>query len=264
MLLLILLMCSVMIVSRELDTVEAYVTISPNSIDLNNGDFFLEAQVWPPIPYTVEDINVSTVMLENILSPDTWSYITEPTQRTPTAVYDKCGETIPYVASNAIDGNLFTFWRHSTTENHWIIVDMGRTMSISRIDVYSAGSGSKWGLNKGIEVYVSDNPDDWGSAVWIGITNPVGWTGLFSARGRYVKLYSRSISPYQKIQEIKVEEQAPIALMLRFNGNSVISLVTQIVYHMGNPPPVNVKLRIAGKLFDGTHFEGSDDVTVTS
>jgi len=130
--------------------------------------------------------------------------------RTPTAVYSKCGEDGSYPASRAIDGSTSTSWRHSTTENHWIVLDMGKTMNISRIRIYQSGTASyRWGQSNGIEVYVSDDPANWGSAVWTGTLNSGGWqsSGAFSKQGRYVRLYSRSTSSSQRFYEVEVEVQ---------------------------------------------------------
>ena len=54
---------------------------------------------------------------------------------------------------------------------------------------------------------MSDDPNDWGSAVWVGVLNSGGWqyTGSFSAQGRYVKLVSRSSSSNQRLYEVQVE-----------------------------------------------------------
>jgi len=138
---------------------------------------------------------------------------------TPTAVYGKCGETSPYLASRAIDGDTSSSWRHSTTENHWIILDMGETMSISKIRIYQSGTASyRWGQSSGIEVYVSDNPANWGSAVWTGTLDASGWreSGTFSAQGRYVKLVSRSTSSSQRFYEVQVQAQE-IDATIEFN-----------------------------------------------
>jgi len=129
--------------------------------------------------------------------------------KTPTAVYDRCGQDPSYPVSRAIDGSTSTSWRHSTTENHWIILDMGQTMDISRIRIYQSGTSSyRWGQSSGIEVYVSNNTSSWRS-VWNGTLDSSGWqsSGTFSVQGRYVKLYSRSTSSSQRFYEVGVEVQ---------------------------------------------------------
>jgi hypothetical protein len=125
--------------------------------------------------------------------------------RTPVAVYDRCGEDSSHPASDSIDASTWTYWRHSTTENHWITFDMGQTTDISRIRIYQRSYD--WGGSSGVEVYVSDDPENWGSAVWTGQMDGYGWeySGTFSARGRYVRLYSRSTSSSQRLYEVQVE-----------------------------------------------------------
>jgi hypothetical protein len=130
--------------------------------------------------------------------------------QTPNSVYSRCGETSPYVASRAIDGNTFgdSYWRHSTTENHWIILDMGQITQISQIQIYQSSTASeRWGQSSGIEVYVSNSTGSWGSAVWIGTLDASGWrqTGSFTAIGRYIRLYSRSTSSSQRLYEVQVQ-----------------------------------------------------------
>ncbi len=161
-----------------------------------------------------DDSNRKLYAFDNIASAKTGALRVVTAQRavwtTPTAVYDRCGQDGSYPVSRAIDDDTGSSWRHSTTENHWIELDMGKTVSISRIRIYqSSTSDYRWGRSNGIEVYVSDDPNSWGSAVWIGTLNSGGWqsSGTFSAQGRYVRLYSRSTSSSQRFYEVDVEVQ---------------------------------------------------------
>ena len=130
---------------------------------------------------------------------------------TPTAVYDKCGEDGGCPASNTIDESTDstpdTYWRHSSTCYHWITLDMGSTMSISRIRIYQRDYD--WGGSAGIDVYISDDPENWGSAVWTGRIDGYGWeySGTFDAQGRYVKLVSKTNSGDRRLYEVQVEVQ---------------------------------------------------------
>lgn len=161
-----------------------------------------------------DNANLKLYAFDNIAGDKTGAlYVTtdqSPIWMTPTAVYDRCGEDSWDPASDAIDGSTWTYWRHSTTENHWITLDLGETMSISRIRIYQSwASSDRWGQSNGIEVYVSDDPLNWGSAVWIGTLNYWGWqqSGTFSAQGRYVRLVSRSTSSSQRLYEVEVQTQ---------------------------------------------------------
>ena len=133
------------------------------------------------------------------------------TWTTPTAVYDKCGEDGSRPASNAMDeptdSTPDTYWQHSSTCYHWITLDMGSTMSISRIRIYQRDYD--WGGSAGIDVYVSDDPENWDSAVWTGRIDGYGWeyTGTFDAQGRYVKLVSKTNSADRRLYEVQVEVQ---------------------------------------------------------
>jgi len=131
--------------------------------------------------------------------------------RTPAAVYDKCGEDGSSPASNAIDeptdSTPDTYWRHSSTCYHWITLDMGSTMDVSRIRIYQRSYD--WGGSAGIDVYVSDDPENWGSAMWTGWIDGDGWeySGTFDAQGRYVKLVSKTNSTDRRLYEVQVEVQ---------------------------------------------------------
>ena len=128
---------------------------------------------------------------------------------TPAAVYSRCGQDGGYPASNAIDGDTGTYWLHSTSENHWIILDMGQTRDISQIGIYQSSTASnRWGYQNNVEVYVSNDPNNWGSAVWTGrldLGSNWQYSGTFSATGQYVKLVSKSTSSSQRLYEVQVK-----------------------------------------------------------
>ncbi|MEM3566740.1 MAG: discoidin domain-containing protein [Candidatus Bathyarchaeia archaeon] len=125
----------------------------------------------------------------------------------PKTVYSKCGESGSNIAANSIDGSTSTYWRHSSTCYHWIIYDLGEPMNISRIRIYQGDND--WGSTAGINIYVSNDPQNWGSAVWTGRIDGYGWvnSGQFQAQGRYIKLESRSNSDSQRLYEVQVEVQ---------------------------------------------------------
>jgi len=124
---------------------------------------------------------------------------------TPISVYDKCGESAPYVATNAIDGDTGTFWRHYSTCYHWIILDLGERKNVSRVRIYQRNYD--WGGSAGIKVYVTDDPQNWGLPVWTGVISGYGWeySGQFQAQGRYIILESQSDSWSQRLYEVQVK-----------------------------------------------------------
>jgi hypothetical protein len=158
-----------------------------------------------------DDSNRKLYGFDNIAGQRTGAVSVTKEQRTdwisPDDVYDECGQDWSYPSSNAIDGSTSTSWRHGSTENHWIILDMGQITEISRIRIYQSSTSSyRWGQSSGIEVYVSNSTGSWGSAVWVGTLDASGWreTGSFSVRGRYIRLYSRSTSSSQRFYEVEV------------------------------------------------------------
>jgi hypothetical protein len=127
---------------------------------------------------------------------------------TPTSVHSKCGETSPYVATRAIDGDTsaFSYWWHQSLCYHWIKFDFGATYNITKIRLYQSTTISNaWGTYTGLEVYVSDDPGNWGSAVWTGALDDPGWqeSGAFDKDGRYVKLVSKTSAQSQRLYEFE-------------------------------------------------------------
>lgn len=127
-----------------------------------------------------------------------------PTWTTPSAVHSRCGEDASYPATKAKDNDTDTYWRHFTTCYHWIIFDLSQTYTVSKIRLYQATLSSlRWGLAAGLDVFVSDDPASWGSAVWTGVLNASGWRecSAFNKDGRYVKFVSKDDSKYQRMYE---------------------------------------------------------------
>lgn len=124
---------------------------------------------------------------------------------TPVTIYGSCGNSSGHDALLAIDNDTATYWRHGNYDAHWITLDMGLTVNISRVKIYQ-NSSYIWGGSSGIDVYVSNNPSSWGSPVWSGVLNAGGWqfSGAFSAQGRYVKLVSKSTSSSQRLYEVQI------------------------------------------------------------
>jgi hypothetical protein len=122
----------------------------------------------------------------------------------PTAVHSCCGGSN---CANAIDKNTGTYWNHNDGFcNHWIKFDMGETKTLRKIKLYQGGLGfNYWGTSYGMDVYVSDDPDSWGSAVWTGALNAAGWqeSGEFNKDGRYIKLITKIQTAEQQMYEFE-------------------------------------------------------------
>ncbi|WGM89133.1 MAG: discoidin domain-containing protein [Candidatus Bathyarchaeum tardum] len=136
---------------------------------------------------------------------------------TPYAVYGQCGGSSS--SGNSIDSRTNTYWRHDSSENHWIIFDMGETIPISGISIYQPSYDTyDWGRTSGIEIYVSNDPESWGSPVWTGRIDGYQWeeSDVFSAEGRYVILRSLSTSSSQRLYEVRVATQERMGI-IEFN-----------------------------------------------
>jgi hypothetical protein len=220
-----------------------------------------------------------------------WGPGSGSTWKTPTAVYSKCGQDSYYPATRAIDGSTSTYWRHSTTEYHWIVLDMGQSIPITKIRIYqSSYSTYRWGRSSGLSVYVSNDPNNWGSYVWTGKLDSSGWreTGTFSATGRYVKLVSKSTSSSQRLYEVQMRKPGGInpstilleglyapesppyygwwgsMLIVPFDGYDVLEALwfKGGGYHM-SPGQHCINLEITANLYDGTAVSGTGAITLT-
>jgi hypothetical protein len=197
------------------------------------------------VMYT-DNANSKLYTFDSIAGAETGALSVTTAQRTawttPTSIYDRCGQEGSYPASNAIDSNTGSSWRHYQTENHWIELDMGATTNISRIRIYQGSYD--WGGSDGIEVYISDDPENWGAPVWTGTVDGYGWeySASFSSQGRYVRLYSRSTSSSQRLYEVQVEVQQK---QVNIEFNPVERYQASFTY------PLDVAWRGAVVVFDG-------------
>lgn len=113
-----------------------------------------------------------------------------PTWTTPASIYDKCGESASYPASNMIDGDLATFWEHVVLHLHWVKYDLGVAKLVSGIRVYADGDVN-FAPCEILEIYVSKSPTSWGSSVGsLTIGTSLGWhqTTFTAKAGRYIYL----------------------------------------------------------------------------
>ena len=75
-------------------------------------------------------------------------------------------------------------------EKHWIVLDMGSVSNIQQIRVYVGDTAaSNW---DDVDIYVSEDPDDWGSAVRANVsitgTNTLVTVDVDDKDGRYIRL----------------------------------------------------------------------------
>lgn len=148
-----------------------------------------------------DDGSYATLTEANVAGASSWT--------TPTAINSKCGESqtgwnpaVWRYATYTIDGNTGTYWRHDSDHQHWIVFDMGQSVTVSQVRIYQAsGSDDRWPTGDGsdtVDVYVSDNPTSWGTVDldnW-DANNGDQWqtSGTFSATGRYIILQATGSS----------------------------------------------------------------------
>ena len=104
-------------------------------------------------------------------------------------------------ASKAIDGKFDTYWHTEWGSNeprcpHTLVIDMGKTYNVSAITYLARQDGNANGMVKAYEFYLSDNKDNWGTAVATGEFKNT--TSLQTAKlknvtsGRYLKFVAKS------------------------------------------------------------------------
>ena len=115
-------------------------------------------------------------------------------------------------AINAIDGNTETFWHsewNGVTDQlpHWIVIDLGETKTITGLNYLSRPVnvihngittihvGNENGRISNYEIYISDDPNNWGNAIASGIwesTDEMKTANFPATSGRYYKLVALS------------------------------------------------------------------------
>ncbi len=146
----------------------------------------------------------------------------------PISVYSRCGERVGHPATHWIDGNLSTYWRHDTDHGHSITVDLGETKNVQRVRI-RAHTDYLASRLKNVDVYVSDDPGNWGTAVADNLSfQATGWNerDLTPKQGRYVRFINIGTlnSPgiiYSWEMEVEVEEIS-LAFNPIWNGRGVI------------------------------------------
>ncbi|MBE3122960.1 MAG: discoidin domain-containing protein [Thermoplasmata archaeon] len=98
-----------------------------------------------------------------------------------------CGSTLSHTLAEALDGT--DYWAHSVNENHWFILDLGDNYLIKKVKSRSVTSSDPEDVN----VYVSMNVTDWGTAVASHVTtwqDTLTWVEVDSTDkiGRYIKI----------------------------------------------------------------------------
>ena len=125
---------------------------------------------------------------------------------TPTAIHSVCGAHASYPAANLIDGSLSTFWAHLVNHLHWVVFDLGSSMEVTAVRLYVNYSPND--RIDGVDVYVSDDPANWGSPVaedlsFVGIWEWIQ-KSVTAKAGRYIKL--ENMNPQSTVNDINLWE----------------------------------------------------------
>jgi type 1 glutamine amidotransferase/HEAT repeat protein len=108
--------------------------------------------------------------------------------------------------ANAFDSNLSTRWTSQAamwqSDPMWIVVDMQYEQAVNTVLLDATGSASDY--PRKYELYVSNNPDDFGAPVSTG-QGATRTEISASARGRYLKIVQNGIEgPWWSIHELKI------------------------------------------------------------
>lgn len=98
-----------------------------------------------------------------------------------------CGYDYPNDPYGALEGD--GIWLHMCTEDHWLVIDLNRTYNIKKI----RGRSNMYNDPTSVDIYISDTPDDWGSAVETGIStwqDTTSWAevDITDTVGRYINI----------------------------------------------------------------------------
>jgi alpha-L-fucosidase len=117
------------------------------------------------------------------------------TWRTP-SYHSCCGGSY---SANFVDGDAGTGWIHSVDHRHWYVADLGETALVTRIRIYQTASAQTKFLD--FDVYVSDDPEDWGAPVAesLNMGSVYGWQtfNVTPKEGRYVYLANIDTNYYK-------------------------------------------------------------------
>jgi uncharacterized repeat protein (TIGR02543 family) len=183
---------------------------------------------------------------------------------TPDSVNSKCGDESSHRATSAIDGNYGTYWRHDHEDAHWIVFDMGQSVTVTQVRIYQDNDNDhRWPSESGhyVDVYVSDSPTSWGSVDldnW-DANNGGGWqtSGTFSATGRYVILQMNSghdedhARMYEFQAYVAPPENYQLGLEVQFAGVTDYSYYTQLEIKTGTLATEN----LAVDYWDGASWQ---------
>jgi len=102
--------------------------------------------------------------------------------------YDShCGDDGAHTVEEALDGT--DYWGHVPAEVHWLILDLGSTYNVQKVRGRSSLANDPTDVN----IYVSDDKENWGGAVVSGINTWQDFddwveVNVTNKNGRYIKI----------------------------------------------------------------------------
>ena len=105
----------------------------------------------------------------------------------PNSCYSSCGSSGGQVCGYLL--NTQNIWRHDYNHKHWVILDLGETKLIEKVR-FNISTYAEDRLS-GVDVYITDDPENWGDAVAtdLSFTTPSSWNerDVTPKAGRYIK-----------------------------------------------------------------------------
>jgi hypothetical protein len=100
--------------------------------------------------------------------------------------YTCCGEeNAQHSLASALEG--ISSWEHYVNHIHWFILDLGETYNIKKVKGCSNGHNAGYWDPTNVNIYVSDDKSNWGTAVATGISK---WTTSYCCTNEYGQPYS--------------------------------------------------------------------------
>ncbi len=137
-----------------------------------------------------------------------------------------CGDDGLNTIEEALDGT--DQWYHGTDETHWFFIDLGEEYNVQKVRGRSNGNDDPIDVN----IYVSNDPDNWGAAVASGVdfsnTASPAWVEVDTTDkdGRYVM--------------VEIEDTEDASKILEFGGEPTFTIFDVYGEATAAPPAADV------------------------
>lgn len=123
-----------------------------------------------------------------------------------------------YRASNAVDGNNYTYWLGAyNTPPWWISFDAGEIKKIGRINIMWYSS---YYVPSNYDIQISNDGINWETlyASLAGLYSASGEDKEINRRARYIRLYIKTTRYYPVVRELNAYKQPKVPRTIRFQG----------------------------------------------